>query len=351
MQRFYKAVIYLVACLCANTGFAQDVAFSQFYDQPLLRNPALAGIFEGDLRFTASYRNQWQSVTVPYRTFALSSEVKLPANITADDNFTIGLQLMRDVAGTSEYSTTQILPAINYSLPLSSEKNSYLSLAFMGGLMQQRFDPTKLQFNDQFVAGSNGTFSIAPASQQVFNNTSVNYFDLSTGLTYNGAIREGTDYFVGVALFHIRRPQVGFFDGNVITLNRKFAFNTGLSTPLSEYDRFVFYGDYFQQLGDRFNPVGIHAIQAGAMLSRDFFADGSQVLTGGIVYRMNDAIMPVVQWEMGQFVMGVSYDVNINKLSVASQYRGGLELTLSWRGALNLRQSERRQTICPRFRR
>jgi type IX secretion system PorP/SprF family membrane protein len=351
MQPVYKILLLLTCCLKAFPCLSQDVGFSQFYDQPLLRNPALAGIFEGDLRFTASYRNQWQSVTVPYRTFALSSEVKLPANITTDDNFTFGLQIMRDMAGTSEFSTTQVLPAINYSLPLSREKNSYISLAFMGGLMQQRFDPTKLQFNDQFVAGSNGTFSITPASQQVFNNTSVNYFDLSTGLTYNGAISEGTDYFVGAALFHIRRPKVGFFDGNVITLNRRFAFNAGLSTPLSEYDRFVFYGDYFQQLGDRFKPVGIHAIQAGALLSRDFFADGSFVLTGGVLYRMNDAIIPVVQWEVGQFVVGVSYDVNINKLSVASQYRGGLEFTLSWRGFLNLRQSERRQVVCPRFRR
>lgn len=343
-------LVLCICCLSAQLAIAQDVGFSQFYDQPLLRNPALAGVFEGDLRFTASYRNQWQSVTVPYRTFALSSEVKLPANIKADDNFTIGLQVMRDMAGTSEFSTTQIMPALNYSLPLSSETNSYLSLAFMGGLMQQRFDPTKLQFNDQFVAGSNGSFSIAPSSQQVFNNTSVNYFDLSTGLSYNGAIKEGTDYFVGAALFHIRRPQVGFFDGQVITLNRKFAFNAGLSTPLSEYDRFVFYGDYFQQLGEKFNPIGIHAIQAGAMFSRDFFADGSQVLTGGLLYRMNDAIMPVIQFELGQFTMGVSYDININKLSVASQYRGGLEFTLSYRGFLNLRQSDRRQVFCPRFR-
>lgn len=346
-----RCVLLLLFCVVGMKAFSQDVGFSQFYDQPLLRNPALAGIFEGDLRFTASYRNQWQSVTVPYRTFGLSSEVKLPANITSDDNFTIGLQLVRDVAGTSEFSTTQVLPAINYSLPLSRERNSYLSLAFMGGLMQQRFDPTKLVLNDQFVAGSNGTFSILPSSRQVFNNTSVNYFDLSTGLSYNGQIKEGTDYFVGAALFHIRRPKVGFYDGNVITLNRKVAFNAGLSTPLSEIDRFIFYADYFKQFGEKFTPVGIHALQAGVMVSRDIFGDGQQVISGGVLYRMDDAIVPVVQMQLGRVMMGVSYDVNINKLAVASETRGGLELILSYRGLLNLRQSERRQSLCPSFRR
>ena len=31
---------------------AQDIHFSQFFETPLLRNPALAGIFSGDVRLT-----------------------------------------------------------------------------------------------------------------------------------------------------------------------------------------------------------------------------------------------------------------------------------------------------------
>jgi len=90
---------------------AQDIGFSQFYDQPLLRNPALAGIFNGDVRFSASYRNQWQSVTVPYRTFGVSSEIKFPLQVmNLNVTSTLGLEIFRDVAGTSQFSTTQILP-------------------------------------------------------------------------------------------------------------------------------------------------------------------------------------------------------------------------------------------------
>ncbi|CAL1518531.1 PorP/SprF family type IX secretion system membrane protein [Chitinophaga sp. MM2321] len=351
MRRYYKLFfLLLTGCLSASCVFSQDVGFSQFYDQPLLRNPALAGIFTGDIRVTASYRNQWQSVTVPYRTFGLSTEVKFPVNITSDDNVTIGLQLLRDVAGTSQFNTTQIMPVINYSLPLSRERNSYLSLAFMGGSMQQRFDPTKLVFNDQFVAGSNGSFSVLPYTSQVFNNTSVNYFDLSTGLSYNGVIKEDIDYFIGAGLFHITKPKVGFFESNTIVLNRKFALNAGLSLPTSETDRFIFYADYFKQFAERFTPVKISTLQVGAMLSRDLFVGGGeQTITGGILYRMNDAIIPVIQWQQSRFMIGISYDVNIDKLAVAAQHRGGFELVLSYRDFLNNRQSERRQTMCPRF--
>jgi hypothetical protein len=56
----------------------------------MLRNPSLAGIFAGDYRLTAAYRNQWQSVTVPYRTFAAGLEYKKPLSENNDDFLTMG---------------------------------------------------------------------------------------------------------------------------------------------------------------------------------------------------------------------------------------------------------------------
>lgn len=352
MRRYNKSCwLLLIISQFVFTAYSQDVGYSQFYDQPLLRNPALAGIFTGDVRLVAAFRNQWQSVTIPYRTFGLSSEVKFPTNIVPDDNVTIGLQLMRDVAGTSEFSTTQILPAVNYSLPLSSVTNSYLSLGVMGGLMQQRFDPTKLQLDDQFVSGSNGSFTVLPSSGQVFNNTNVNYFDLSVGVSYNGVFGDNIDYYVGTGLFHITRPRVGFFEGNKITLNKKAAFNMGLSVPTSETDQLIVYGDYFQQYGDNFKSVGVSTLQVGMMYKRDLVVidDNRTAVTMGLLYRWDDAIIPVVQLEVSKLIVGVSYDVNVSKLVVASQYRGGFELTLSYRDFLNSRKKEQRQIRCPRF--
>lgn len=344
-------LLLLIGCSLALKGFAQDVGFSQLYDQPLLRNPALAGIFTGDVRFTASYRNQWQSVTIPYRTFGLSTELKFPVNIIPDDNLTIGLQLFRDMAGTSEFSAMQLLPAVNYSLPLSSETNSYLSLAFMAGLRQQQFDPAKLILNDQFIATGNGSFSIAPSSRQGFNNTNVNYFDFSAGLSYNGVMRDAIDYYIGAAMFHITQPKVGFFEDHTIMLNKKLTFNLGVSAPVTETDRVILYGDYFRQYDNQFKPAGVSTSQFGVMYSHDLYAvdDDRTSFSLGMLYRVNDAIIPVVQWELSKFVIGASYDVNISQLVTASQYRGGFELTLSYRGLLNNQQSERRQVLCPRF--
>ncbi|HJU46126.1 MAG TPA: PorP/SprF family type IX secretion system membrane protein [Chitinophagaceae bacterium] len=333
-----------IGCLLTFSGTAQDVGFSQLYDQPLLRNPALAGIFAGDVRFTASYRNQWQSVTIPYRTFGLSSEFRLPVNVVPDDNITLGLQLFKDIAGTSEFSAVQILPAVNYSLPMSEETNSYLSLGLMSGLRQQQFDPAKLILNDQFVALSNGSFSILPASRQVFDHTSVNYFDLSVGLSYTGIWNDAIDYYIGAALFHINKPQVGFFQGSTILLNRKLAFNAGFSLPVSETDQFIIHGDYFKQYDDQFKPAGKSTLQLGVLYSHDWYLvdDDRSAFTLGMLYRMNDAVVPVIKLELSRFVIGLSYDVNISQLVVASGYRGGFELTVSFRDFLNGLANDRR---------
>ena len=332
-----------------NVLHAQDISFSQFYEQPLLRNPALAGIFNGDVRLTASYRNQWQSVTVPYRTFALSTEIKFPMQVmNADVTTTLGLQLMRDVAGTSEFSTTQMLPAANISV--RTGENSFISGAFMAGLRQQRFDPTKLVLNDQFVAQSDGSFSVLPYSNQVFNNTNVDYFDVSAGLSYKSSISDDMDYYVGFALFHINNPKVGFFEGSQIELNKKLALNGGLSIAVGDANELTLYGDYFDEYTSSFKHVKMNTAQFGLLYNHAFFeSDGNTSITGGLLYRWDDALIPVIQLQVSKFVIGASYDVNVSKLTIASQSRGGFEVTLSYRGIFNSRNPDLQGTQCPGF--
>lgn len=343
-MRLNKIFCILFFLQCAIDSHAQDIHFSQFYDQPLLRNPALAGIFTGDIRFIAAYRNQWQSVTDPYRTFCLSSEVKLPANfLGADDDFTLGLQLTNDIAGTSKFSKTQVLPTLNFHKSLSSEKNSYLSAAIMGGFVQQRFDPTKLILNDQFFTNADGSFSIAPTSRQTFDNTTLTYAELSAGISYSSELGNGADYYIGLGVFNLTKPKL-FYDGNQIKLNPKFALNFGLSAPTSDADEFIFYGDYFKQGGHS-------TLQAGFMFGHDFEIDEGdrKGIRGGLFYRMNDAITPVVQLELSKFTIGASYDANISKLVKASQYREGIEITLSYKTFLNIRNPDLQRTRCPKF--
>ncbi len=90
----------LLAFLIPSFSRGQDIHFSQFFETPLLRNPSLAGIFNGDVRVQGVYRNQWGSVTVPYQTGSFNVEYKQPIG-QGDDFITTGMQLVYDKAGTT----------------------------------------------------------------------------------------------------------------------------------------------------------------------------------------------------------------------------------------------------------
>ena len=185
----------------------QDIHFSQFYEFPLLRNPALAGIFNGNMRFSGAYRNQWQSVTVPYRTMGVSAECKMLRGFTTGDFITTGLQVTNDIAGDSKLQRTQVFPVVNYHKLLNEDKITFLSLAFMGGAVNEHFDVSKLRFDDQYV---NGAYSVSNPTRQQFGSTGFTYWDASVGVSFKTNVSNNVSIYVGGGLFHIAEPQIAF---------------------------------------------------------------------------------------------------------------------------------------------
>ncbi|HAO45366.1 MAG TPA: PorP/SprF family type IX secretion system membrane protein [Ferruginibacter sp.] len=341
MKNQLRNQLLLFLLLCGGMAKAQDINFSQFYELPLLRNPALAGIFNGDIRVTSAFRSQWQSVTTPYRTMALGIEYKKPIG-RSNDFITIGTQLTNDIAGDSRLSRTQVFPVLNYHKSLDTEKDTYLSAGIMGGPVIQKFDPSKLSFDDQFV---NGSYSSTNPTKQVFTNTGFTYWDAAVGLNFSSIAGENTRYYVGVGLFHFTKPKVAFQKQYDIMLNPKWVVNAGLSAPVSDANKLIVYADYFMQGGAR-------QIQGGLLLSHDLVVTDDNLRTtisGGAFYRWNDALVPVLKLDYNHFSVGVTYDVNVSKLKTASQYRGAYEITLSYKAFRNSVNSSAEKVRCPAF--
>lgn len=332
----------LFICLLFTTALmhGQDIHFSQFYEFPLLRNPALAGIFSGNLRLTGAYRNQWQSVTVPYRTMAISGECKLLRGFSSGDFITAGIQATNDVAGDSKLQRTQVLPVINYHKLLNEDKTSFISLAFMGGPVNEHFDASKLQFDDQYV---NGAYSVSNPTRQQFGSTGFTYWDASAGVSFKTSLGNNTNVYVGGSVFHLAEPQVAFSKEYDVRLNRKFGVNAGLSAWINSMDKIVVYADCFVQGGNRL-------IQGGGLYTHCFHENGDEaalsVAVGG-TFRWKDAFAPIIKLYTHQLGIGLSYDVNISKLTTASQFRGGFELSLSYIGLWKRLAESLEKVACP----
>jgi type IX secretion system PorP/SprF family membrane protein len=336
-----KYLLIFLLLHSANNAVCQDANFSQFYEVPMLRNPGLAGIFQGDYAITSAYRNQWQSVTTPYRTFAIGLEYKKAVRQNSNDFFTIGLQSTNDIAGESRLRRTQIFPVMNFHKSLNSEKDTYLSAGIMGGPVMQRFDPSQLTFDDQFV---NGAFSPANPTKQVFTSTGFTYWDLSAGLTFSSVVGSDTRFYLGLGMFHLLKPKVAFQKQYDVVLNPKYVINGGLSKSLNDANKLILYADYFMQGGSKL-------IQGGLMLSHDFLSNETQdiSLTGGLFYRSQDAFIPVLKLDYNKLGLGFTYDVNTGKLKSASQMKGSFEVTLSYKGFNKSENSSLNKVRCPSF--
>jgi type IX secretion system PorP/SprF family membrane protein len=335
--------IFLLLLSSASIGFCQDIHFSQFFETPLLRNPALAGIFYGDVRVQTVYRNQWQSVTVPYQTGSINAEYKKPVG-NGSDFLTLGGQILYDKAGTIALQSTHILPVLNYHKSLSGDKNRYLSLGFMGGWVQRSIDRSKVTTNSQY----DGTgFNPGLSDGESFPRNSYSYLDASVGLSFNSQIGENVDnnIYLGAAYHHFNKAtKVSFYGNPNYEMVPKWVGSFGVRMNINEYSYFTLLADYSKQ-------GTYQETLAGALYSwrLDDIEEPKYILHGGAFIRWKDAIIPVAKLEFKPFAVSISYDANISQLKSASNGRGGIEMALSYQKSLERYNSRTDDLRCPRF--
>jgi type IX secretion system PorP/SprF family membrane protein len=347
IQRLLSKQLFAVAVtLCSIIGFkcyAQDPHFSQFFEAPLLRNPSLAGIFAGDIRFQAVYRNQWQSVTNPYQTGSINFEYKNPVG-RGNDFLTTGIQILYDRAGITNFTTSNIYPAINFHKSLSDEKTEYLSFGVMGGYVQRRIDRSKITTNNQFDGfGYNPSLS----DGETLTKFSYAYWDGSAGVSFNASMGENQSnyYFVGLAYHHFNRPKNSFYQNPPVELSPKVVASGGIHLSVNDYSTVTLQGDYSNQ--GNYNEI-IAGATYGRKIGDDYEHPDYTIQFGGYI-RWQDAFIPVIELDYNPFAVAFSYDVNISALKTASESRGGFELSVTYAGFLDRNNSTKNALLCPKF--
>ena len=299
---------------------AQDLFFSQFYEAPLLRNPALAGLFEGDIRIQGIYRNQWNSISFPYQTGSLNTEFKMPIR-QSDDHVTFAVQVLYDKAGSVGLRTNHLLPAVNYHKSISERRNTYLSLGFMGGIVNRYVDRSRITTNNQFDGFSyNG--SLGDGEGFLANYS---YLDATVGMSFNSTLgkEEQHVFFAGVAYHHLNKPLNAFYRN--INHLPKWVLTGALRLTLDPWSNLTLHGDYIRQYPHQ-------QLMGGAIYARKFGDEDVPdfMLHTGMVYRYKDAIIPVIRFDIFPVTLSFSYDITIGRLATVTKARGGFEMALCY---------------------
>jgi type IX secretion system PorP/SprF family membrane protein len=334
-------ILILVACSLQFNSAAQDLHFSQFFNSPLVTNPANTGFIpDADYRIGANYRNQWSSVmSVPYKTMSAFADAQVFRDRLENGWLGLGGLILNDQAGTGSLTSTKIYGSLAYHQMLGL--SSLLSAGFNIGWANKSINLSKLTFPDQFE----GKFFDGNRSSQAKNglvNTSVSYLDVHAGMNYAYFPDENVYINAGYSLQHANRPRETFFGDNTVNGRIPMRHTGFVNAILKLNDRVIV------------NPNAYFTTQAkatdlvfGLNANYNLSQFGEQQLIAGVYYRLGDAIVPMVGFETNKIQIVFSYDVTLSGLSKYNGYRGASEISIIKKGFYP--DNVDRASLCPKF--
>lgn len=343
MGRKINLLILVVYGLLPGASLkAQDLHFSQFFNSPLTTNPANTGFIpDADYRIGGNYRNQWSTVmAVPYKTMSIYGDAQVFRDKLDNGWLGLGAVLLHDKAGRGSLTSTKIYGSLAYHQMLGL--SSLLSAGFNIGWANKRIDQSKLTFPDQF----DGKFfdgtqpSAAKNSPLALNN--ISYLDIHAGMNYAYFPDENVYINAGYSLQHVNRPRESFFSDNVEDNRIPMRQTAFVNAILKMNDRVIV------------NPNAYFSTQAksaelvvGVNANYNLSEAGEKQLIAGVYYRLGDAIVPMVGFELNKVQFAFSYDVTLSSMSKFNGYRGASELTIIKKGFYP--DNVDRASLCPKF--
>ena len=318
MKKIFLTLFINVTLVSAT--IAQDPNFSQFFASPLTLNPALTGKFDGLYRVAGNYRNQWPTFNNAFITSTASIDMSILRNrISELDRFGVGVMGFTDRSGNGVLLNNFASLAVSYHKGLDEDGYHQIGLGFQGSYVNKRLDVTKVVFEDQLTP-----LGFTNVTNEVFLNNQVNlsYIDINAGVLYNGTTNGYNNFYVGASMYHINRPKESFKGGQFF-LPGRITLQAGGRIPAGPYNYLHFAANHsFQANATNTMIGGAYALNVNADETNPVN------LYFGSWYRFNDAIIPYLGLEFGEFHIGATYDVNTSSLKPGSNSKGGAEISL-----------------------
>lgn len=326
----------LLAVFLPGWLLCQDFHYSQFYNAPLNLNPALTGIFRGDIRAMGNYRSQWTSVPADYMTITLAADKQFVHRTAKSGFFSAGLAFNYDHAGYSKLHLINLAVSGSYTQRITSK--FFGTVGAQLGLGQRGFKIGDLTFDNQFDDGR-GVYDGTLSSGEDFSNTSNLYGDFSAGINFRlqslnepvliDRLDKRSKLDFGIGFYHLNKPDQSFLEGDKARLSTRLSpYLIGtlqIAKPVDLVGSATAqwqspYTEYLGMLG-----VKLHLNrQLGKQLA---------VQLGG-AYRFNkefgDALIPGIEVTYNAWEAGFTYDINVSEFDVATRQRGGPEISIRY---------------------
>ncbi|MDI1355159.1 MAG: PorP/SprF family type IX secretion system membrane protein [bacterium] len=324
---------------------AQDIHFSQFNEHPALINPALTAT-NGKYRAYLGYKNQWRTVSTPYKTYGASFEFqpvdgpwkkskrKLAKNYREQNigRLGMGLSVYRDKAGDGDMGLTQVNLSVATFVPTGHW--SYLSFGIQGSSASRRSNAANFIYPNQY----NGSgYDAGMNSGENVTGDKFKYADFSAGMLWsysyvekNFANSKQIKFRLGGSAYHLTQPDLQTIGNRAEKLLMKYVAHGDMVFSLGK-SQVALAPSFLVQVQGPSSELIVGSLLKYYVTNGTKFTGKakSTCLNFGVFYRTEDAVIlnfAILYQE--QYSFGLSYDLNISPLREASRVRGGLEFAL-----------------------
>ena len=336
--------IFFLLCLLAVTRAAgQGIHFSQYYNSPLLQNPANTALMpDNDFRLGLNYRNQWAAVPVPYNTFSAFGDFKVGGNSDNENHnnwLGLGIAFFNDKAGDGNLSLSQIQGDIAYHLQTS--RHFMISLGISAAAVGRSVNYDNLSFDAQWD-GRNFNRDMANGEQVGVIKTS--YYTVAPGINFSWFPNESLYVKLGGSVANINQPVESFYHNGNNTIGYRPIANLDVAIQGSP-SVIINPSAYYTTLMGATELVG-------GVLVRTMLSDKNQTPAQLILelhMRLGDAVIGAAGIQLGAIQFMFNYDFTVSQLSPYNASYGALEFSLIYQGKYNKNKGNRKAYNCPRF--
>ncbi len=296
--------------------WSQDIHYSQFYNSPQTANPALTGIFNGDIRYLANVRDQWRWNPVPWSTLGLAYNQKIYPKKSATHFFAAGGNFYHDRQGDSHLNLSTINASGSYNRILN-EKN-ILSGGLMLGFSTRGFNPKELTWDKQW---DGETFDSNAGSGESFDTKRIYFLETGLGINFRHQRSKRTKIDLGASVFHLLQPNAGYYNKELQNLPMNI--NLTAIASLFVVDALDIQIHGLQQLQGKYRETVIGAL--GKIYINKHRGKELQ-LHVGMGYRTSGSYIPTIAVKYNQYYASMNIDAdNTDFNNFENSKRGAIE--------------------------
>jgi type IX secretion system PorP/SprF family membrane protein len=340
-----KQITFILFSVCiSNLLSAQGIHFSQFYNAPLLLNPANTGLTNSeDYRAGINYRNQYATIPVPFNTVSGFADFNIRRNEDANSWFGVGVQFWNDRAGVGQLSLNKIQGSLAFHI-MSGERTSE-SFGVSVANINRSINFDKLSYDSQWDEFS---YNNDLPNMENIAIGKTNYMDLQAGLsfTYNN----NADFFIktSASVMHLNQSKETFLNSsNRLGMRPIFSVEAEYKTN----DNYILKPSAYYTSQKKASELVVGAsgnlnLVRGA--SRKFNTNTNELLHG-VYYRFGDALIFSTGYKYQNTILTLSYDHTISKLKQANRGFGAVEISIIQTGMYSAKADNGKHLGCPRF--